>query len=84
MVAIFSHLISIRICRIPTELSLLSDLTHLYLHENSLSGKIPSELGLLSKLQVLEIQFNNLEGIIPKALGNLQSLGMEKRDILKS
>ena len=49
---------------IPGELGSLSNLTHLYLHDNQLSGEIPAELGSLSNLEWLWLQRNQLSGEI--------------------
>ena len=52
----------------------LSEITYLYLHNNSLDGGIPTELGDLSNLTDLALSSNNLSGSIPTELGDLSSL----------
>ena len=52
----------------------LSELTHMYLDKNKLSGSIPSELGSLSKLTWLKLSDNRLGGSIPSELGSLSNL----------
>ena len=52
----------------------LSELTHMYLDRNKLSGSIPSELGSLSNLTWLGLSNNRLSGSIPSELGSLSKL----------
>jgi hypothetical protein len=52
----------------------LSNLRHLSLHFNSLTGSIPSELGDLNNLLGLFLYYNELAGSIPSELGNLSNL----------
>ena len=46
----------------------LSNLTHLALSFNQLTGPIPSELGKLSNLEYLSIDYNQLTGCVPASL----------------
>ena len=59
---------------IPTELGNLSNLEHLHLTANRLSGEIPRELGSLGKLEALHLSGNHLTGEIPAELGAIDSL----------
>ena len=60
---------------IPPELGMLTNLLHLDLSVNRLSGKIPPELGLLIRLSELNLHVNDLSGEIPPDLGNLTPTG---------
>ena len=53
------------------ELGQLSNLTHLYLHSNQLTGIIPVELGQLSNLTRLYLSGNQLTGCVPPAIHTL-------------
>ncbi|WJX75702.1 non-specific serine/threonine protein kinase [Trifolium repens] len=59
---------------IPTEIGLLSKLTHLDLSDNSLSGKVPLSLKNLTKLTHLDLGRNYFFDEIPLSLGNLGRL----------
>ncbi|KAI9348587.1 hypothetical protein BDR26DRAFT_817010 [Obelidium mucronatum] len=59
---------------IPKAIGGLTNLTHLNLHENRLTGEIPSELCKLTNLQFLHLNGNRLTGAIPKEIGNLTQL----------
>ena len=59
---------------VPNELSNLSALEVLHLHDNELTGTIPSSLGDLSNLIYLYVHNNDLTDSIPVALGELTSL----------
>ena len=59
---------------IPSELSDLSALKVLHLHDNELTGTIPPALGGLPKLTYLFAHNNDLTGSIPTELGELTSL----------
>ena len=52
----------------------LSDLEHLHLPDNALTGDIPPALGNLSNLRSLALDANLLTGGIPPALGDLSDL----------
>ncbi len=68
---------------IPTELSHLSQLEHLQLGFNSLTGSIP-DLSNMTNLSHLYIYFNQLSGTIPSWLGNLpnlQVLALSRNDL---
>jgi hypothetical protein len=60
--------------RIPHDLGLLTDLTHLDLDENEFSGTIPSSLGALAALTHMDMGANQLNGTIPSSLGALTAL----------
>ncbi|CAK9161412.1 unnamed protein product [Ilex paraguariensis] len=67
------------ISEIPSSLGNLTNLTALYLSDNSLTGIIPFSLGQLSRLSVLDLSQNSLAGSIPSSfafLGNLTLLDM--------
>jgi len=59
---------------IPTEVGLLTKLTHLDLEQGGIQGRIPSELGLLTLLTLLNMAGNNLTGSIPTELNHLRRL----------
>ena len=59
---------------IPSRISQLTALTHLYMNYNQLSGTIPSQLGQLAQLEGLQLDNNVLTGEIPRSLGNLSRL----------
>ena len=48
----------------------LSNLTHLYLYDNILTGKIPTEPGKLYNLRALLLDNNRVTGAIPMELEN--------------
>jgi len=52
----------------------LTNLIHLYLYSNNLTGSIPPEIGNLTNLQRLFLYSNNLTGSIPPEIGNLTNL----------
>ena len=54
---------------LPTELGMLTQVEHLWLHENSLSGTIPTELGLMTSLKGLTLDNNLLSGTLPTEFG---------------
>ena len=56
------------------DLSGLTGLTNLSLHNNELIGSIPLSLGNLTGLDTLHLAGNNITGDIPSALGGLTSL----------
>ena len=59
---------------IPPELGSLTNLTGLFLQENSLFGPIPPELGSLVNLTSLNLGGNRLTGPIPSDIGKLSKL----------
>ena len=59
---------------LPSEISGLTALEWLALHDNDLTGPIPRELGSLPKLRRLWLSGNRLTGKIPAELGNLTNL----------
>ena len=66
---------------LPSEISGLTALEWLALHDNDLTGPIPRELGSLPKLRRLWLSGNRLTGEIPAELGqltNLQGLYLEQ------
>ena len=60
---------------IPPEISRLTGLRILHLHENRLTGPIPPELGEMTRLESLWLGTNELTGSIPRELGAMTSLG---------
>ena len=52
----------------------MSNLEHLYLHDNDLTGAVPADLGRLSELTNLWLRDNRLSGQIPPSLGDLPNL----------
>lgn len=59
---------------IPKTIDSLSNLSHLRLANQKLSGVLPEELGNLSKLTYLSIYGNTFDGEIPLSIGKLQQL----------
>ncbi len=70
---------------IPSEISRLTELEWLALHDNDLTGPIPPELGNLRSLErVLWLSGNQLTGEIPAELGdlaNLQTLRLDNNQL---
>ncbi|XP_076926340.1 proline-rich receptor-like protein kinase PERK8 [Bidens hawaiensis] len=60
--------------KLSPALSLLTGLTGLYLHYNSLTGGIPKEIANLTGLVDLYLNVNNLSGSVPVEIGNMESL----------
>ena len=60
---------------IPSEIGVLTQLTHLNLGYNNLTGTIPSSLSSLTQLRYLDFSFNELSGTIPSSLSSLTQLG---------
>ena len=59
---------------LPTEIGLLTDLTHFYGYKNALVGPIPSEIGLMERLEIFVVDGNNLTGTMPSEIGLLSRL----------
>ncbi|XP_051203285.1 receptor protein kinase-like protein ZAR1 [Lolium perenne] len=59
---------------LPSELSLLSELTTLSLPSNRLSGQIPVAISALQKLTTLDLAHNLLSGQVPAGIGRLAAL----------
>lgn len=59
---------------IPTDIGLLTHLTHFDVGRLRLDGTIPSEMGRLTKLTSLRVQHNFLSGSVPNELGSLPNL----------
>ena len=59
---------------IPKEISLLSNLQHIWLNNNQFSGILPFEIGKMRSLRSLFIYHNNFVGPIPLTVGNLREL----------
>ena len=59
---------------IPPEIGNLTNLTHLFLYDNELTGEIPPEIGNLTNLTFLGLNNNQLTGPIPSEIGNLTNL----------
>uniref|UniRef100_A0ACD5Z2K9 Uncharacterized protein n=1 Tax=Avena sativa TaxID=4498 RepID=A0ACD5Z2K9_AVESA len=49
-------------------------LSHIYIHNNSLSGPVPSGIGSLLMLQVLDLRHNQLSGPVPPTIFNMSRL----------
>ena len=54
----------------------MSNLSHLWLDNNSLTGEIPPELGDMSNLEGLDLGNNQLTGEIPSDFLDLSSLAL--------
>lgn len=59
---------------VPPSVGNLTNLTSLYLADNSLNGTIPSSLGELSHLSALDLSSNALVGSIPSSFTSLKNL----------
>ena len=57
----------------PAEIGNLSNLTNLWLQDNSLSGALPNELDNLTNLERVRIAPNGFTGCVPAALANADS-----------
>ena len=69
---------------IPVELSQLTNLKNLGLHDNKLTGQIPTELSQLTNLTHLNLSGNKLTGQIPTELSqltNLKNLGLDFNEL---
>ncbi|BFG37469.1 hypothetical protein CerSpe_237420 [Prunus speciosa] len=60
--------------QLPKNLSNLSQLEHLDLHDNNITGDFPTFLTQISSLQVLNLRNNSIRGSISGDLSNLSSL----------
>ena len=58
----------------PSSLTNLASLSHLYLYGNNLTGTIPGSLCKLHKLTLCAIVGNKLSGVVPHSIFNLSSL----------
>ncbi|KAK1642400.1 hypothetical protein QYE76_060205 [Lolium multiflorum] len=68
---------------IPPELSLMQELSALYLGGNQLTGEIPASLGNLSKLSTLSLWDNHLSGQVPPTLGeNTAQLDLSQNNLV--
>ncbi|KAF6141559.1 hypothetical protein GIB67_041036 [Kingdonia uniflora] len=63
-------------CQLPREIGSLSELNHLDISSNNLSGPIPGEVGKCSKLLYLGLSCNIFNGSIPSQIGDLISLSI--------
>ena len=59
---------------IPSEIGELTQLAHLSLTSDALTGTIPSEIGLLTQLTWLDFSDNSLTGTLPNEIGLLTQL----------
>lgn len=59
---------------LPSNIGMMTELTHLKIASSIMLGTIPSELGNLSNLKELELYSNSLIGNIPESLSQLQNL----------
>ncbi|GJR94506.1 probable LRR receptor-like serine/threonine-protein kinase [Tanacetum coccineum] len=59
---------------IAEEVSQLTYLRELMLHDNNFIGPIPKEIGLLKHLKILDLGKNQLSGPIPHEIGGLISV----------
>ncbi|KAJ4982242.1 hypothetical protein NE237_033079 [Protea cynaroides] len=60
--------------KVPTSLTLLSDLEFLNLSSNALTGELPSSLGDLLSLQNVSFASNSLSGAIPESMLEIPGL----------
>jgi hypothetical protein len=59
---------------IPPEIGQLTNLTHLRLSQNQLTGQIPPEIGQLANLYELDLSNSGISGQIPSEIGQLANL----------
>ncbi|WOH09442.1 hypothetical protein DCAR_0728899 [Daucus carota subsp. sativus] len=56
------------------QIGTLSNLVHLSLHNNNLTGKLPSSMANLVQLKMLDLSHNNLSGSVPSVISSLKNL----------
>jgi len=60
--------------QLPSELALLTKLTHLEMQDNILRGDIPMKIWSMTQLEVLNLGYNQLGGTISNSISNLHQL----------
>jgi hypothetical protein len=60
--------------RLSGNLSYMSKLEYLDIHDNKITGELPHSICQISTLQILNLQNNSLQGSIPDCISNLTSL----------
>jgi len=60
--------------QLPSELALLTKLTHLDMQDNALRGDIPRHIWSMNQLEVLKLGYNQLGGTISNSISNLHQL----------
>ena len=59
---------------LPSDLSSLTALETLLLHDNAISGPLPPGIGAWSNLRILGLQNNGMTGILPVEIGDMGQL----------